>query len=94
MAKYLIEVSHDAQPLACLMAVQLLQKTGSHFLTHADFGCLDGIHKCWVTVDVDSRDEARNLLPPAYRPRATIVQLNKFSLEQIDELLKHHESEA
>ena len=29
-------------------------------------------------VDVDSKDEARNILPPGYRREATIVQLNKF----------------
>jgi hypothetical protein len=92
MPRFLIEVSHDARPLECLMAIQILQKTGSHFVTHADFGCLDGIHKSWVTVEVESKDEARNMLPPAYRSKATIVKLNKFTVEEIDELIKHHQS--
>jgi len=25
-----------------------------------------------------------------YRPQAKIVQLNKFSMEEIDEILRHH----
>jgi hypothetical protein len=29
-------------------------------------------------------------VPPAYRARARIVGLNKFSLEELDELLKDH----
>ena len=35
MAKFLIEVPHEAEEVACARAVQTLLKTGSHFLTHA-----------------------------------------------------------
>jgi hypothetical protein len=90
MAKFLIEVPHEQEERACALAVQLLLKTGSHYLTHAEWGCLDGVHKGWLIVDVDSKEEARRTLPPVYRPRATIVQLNKFTLEEIDEILRHH----
>jgi hypothetical protein len=68
-----------------------LLKTGSHFLTHADWGCLDGEHKGWVIVEVESKQEVRSILPPAYRSQAKIVELNKFTLEEIDEILRHHE---
>ena len=90
MAKFLIELPHEAEKVACARAVQILLRTGSHFITHADFGCYDGVHKAWITVEVDSKDEARAILPPAYRTQATIVGLNKFTLEEIDELLRHH----
>jgi hypothetical protein len=65
--------------------------TGSHFLTHADWGCLDGEHVGRIIVDVESKEEARAIVPPAYRSQARIVQLNKFTLEEIDEILRHHE---
>ena len=94
MARYLIEVPHEADPLECLIAIQILQKSGSHFVTHADFGCDDGIHKAWVTVDLESKDEARAILPPAYRSKATIVQLSKFVPEQIDQLIQQHQTKA
>jgi hypothetical protein len=42
-------------------------------------------------VDVDSKDEARNILPPDYRREATIVQLNKFGVKELDDLIKRHE---
>ena len=58
---------------------------------HADFGGHDGVHKAWIVVDVDSKDEARNVLPPVYRRQATIVQLNKFGLNELDDLIKLHE---
>ena len=67
--------------------------SGNRFtlLTHADFGCNDGVHKAWIVVDVDSKDEARNILPPGYRREATIVQLNKFGIKELDDLIKRHE---
>ena len=90
MARFLIEVPHEAEEVACARAVQLLLGTGSHFMTHADWGCLDGVHKGWIIVDVDSREEARNMLPPAFRADATVVKLNKFTMEELNETLKSH----
>lgn len=91
MARFLIEVPHEAEKIACARAIRILLTTGSHYLTHADFGCLDGEHKAWIIVEVESKDEARAILPPVYRTQAKIVSLNKFSVEEIDELLLHHE---
>jgi hypothetical protein len=91
MSRFLIEVPHEADKTACLRAAQTLLKTGSHFLTHADFGCLDGEHKAWIIVDVSNSEEARAILPTEYRSQSKIVQLNKFALEEIEKLLNHHE---
>jgi hypothetical protein len=44
-------------------------------------------------VDVDSKDEARNILPPVYRARASIVCLNKFTLDESNAVVAHHSSE-
>ena len=59
MAKFLIEVPHGADKTACDQAIQVFLQTGSHFLTHADWGCLDGEHKAWIIADVRSKDDAR-----------------------------------
>jgi hypothetical protein len=90
MAKFLIEVPHESGVVACARAAKVLLESGSHFLTHSDFGCRDGVHKAWIVVDMDSKDEARNILPLAYRRQATIVQLNKFALNELHDLIKHH----
>ncbi len=90
MAKYMIEVPHEGDELSCLRAVEILISTGSHYLTHADWGCKDGVHKAWTTVDVEKKEEARAIIPPAYRSQAKIVKLNKFSREEVEELLRHH----
>jgi len=92
MAKFLIEVSHEPKKVECARAVQIFLKTGSHFLSHADWGCMDGEHKAWMIVDnIESEEEARYILPPVYRPQAKIVRLNKFTIEEADEMLRHHE---
>ena len=90
MAKFLIEVPHEAEKRACLRAIQILLQTGSHYLTNAEFGCYDGEHKAWVIIEVDSKEQARGILPPVYRSQAKIVNLSKFKLEEVDERLRHH----
>ena len=91
MARFLIEVPHAAETAACARVVEIFLKSGSHFLTHADWGCMDGEHKAWIVADVNSREEARALLPPGMRSEAKIVQLNFFTMEEIDEILRKHQ---
>lgn len=90
MARFLIEVPHEAEMVACARAVKLLLTTGSHFLTNADFGCEDGEHLGWIIVEVDSKEEARAILPPAYRSQARIIKLTRFTLEELDGIIGHH----
>jgi len=87
MPRFLIEVPHADEVRACAQIVQIFLASGSHFLTHADWGCMDGEHTAWIIVEVDSKEEARCILPPAFRSQAKIVGLNKFSLEQIEKIL-------
>ena len=90
MPKYLIEVPHEGTAQACIQAVQLFLRTGSHFLTHAAWGCKDGVHKAWITIEVTDRDEAQSIIPPEYRSTATIVQLNEFTMKDIENIISHH----
>jgi hypothetical protein len=90
MARFQIELAHEAAPVACARAVEVVLKTGSHFFTHADWGCKDGEHKAWIVVEVDNKDEARAIVPPAFRSQAKVVQLNAWSVEDIEEILRHH----
>ena len=72
----------------CARAVEVFLRTGSHFLTHADWGCKDGEHKAWLVIEVDTKDEARSVVPPEFRPSAKIVQLNAFTREDIEPALR------
>ena len=90
MARFLIEVPHESNQVTCARAVEVFLKTGSHFFTHASWGCRDGEHKAWIVVDVDSRDEARAIVPPAFRSQAKVVQLNTFTIDEIDDFLRQY----
>jgi hypothetical protein len=91
MARYLIEVRHEPEVQACARVVQVFLATGSHLLTHADWGCLDGVHSAWLIVEADTKEAARYVVPPAFRGDARITGLNKFTMEEIDRILSHHE---
>ena len=90
MARFLIEVTHDPVPLACARVIQIFLTSGSHLLTHADWGCMDGDHRAWMIVDVADKNEALGIVPPALRSSARVVGLNYFSMAQLDAMLKKH----
>jgi hypothetical protein len=89
-AKFLIEVPHESNTVDCARVVDTFLKSGSHFLSRADWGCRDGEHKAWMIVDVDSKAEASRIVPPAFREQAKIVQLNTFSVDEIEDILREH----
>ena len=91
MARFLIEVPHAAEPAACARVVEIFLKSGSHFLTHTAWCCMEWEPKAWIVADVKSREEARAILPPALRSEAKIVQLNFFTMEEIEEILRQHQ---
>jgi len=88
--KFLIEVPHDSDAVECSKAVQALLTTGSHFVTHAEFGCLDGVHSAWLIVDLDNKAEALAIVPPAFRAHSRVVGLNRFELRKIELFLARH----
>jgi len=90
-ARFLIEVPHEETTVACARVVDVFLRTGSHFLSTADWGCKDGVHKAWMVVEVDSKEEARGIVPPAFRAQAKVVQLNRFTREEIQQILHDHE---
>lgn len=92
MNRFLIEIPHGADKKSCDQAIQIFLQTGSHFLTHADWGCHDGEHKAWMIVDVENKDEARLIIPPLFRSSAKITQLITFTAKDIFETEKYHQA--
>ena len=90
MEKYLIEVPHEATESACVNAVRVFLETGSHFLAHADWGCLDGEHKAWMVVDVENKNMALQIVPPAFRSKTKIIKLHTFTREEMENIEKVH----
>ena len=94
MPRFLIEVPHDAETIACARVVQIFLNTGSHYLSHADWGCRDGVHKSWFVANVESKREAIAIVPPDLRAKATIVELDTFTREEIQTILRNHGAHA
>lgn len=91
MNRYLIEVPHAEDKQSCALAIKAFLETGAHFMTNADWGCSDGEHKAWFVIELESKEEARTILPPAFRKDAKIVSLQKFTMAEIDAVLAQHE---
>ena len=85
MPKFLIE--HADEKEGCVKALRAIEQRGSHLITKADWGCLDGTHSGYFIAEMESRDAARQVIPPEFRPGAKIVQLNTFTREQIRSLV-------
>lgn len=83
MPRFLIEIPHDDDRAACVKALHALHGHGSHWVTHAEFGCADGAHVAWLIVELDDRAQARRVVPPEFRDQARIVRLKRFDPEKI-----------
>ena len=94
MAKFLIEVEHDAETVACARVVKILLESGSHFLSNAEWGCMDNDHRAWMIVEVDDKHEALAIVPPGMRSRTRVTGLNRFKLDKIVAILKQHGATA
>jgi hypothetical protein len=90
MTKYMIEIPHENTKQACSLAVMEVLKFGSHFVPHADWGCADDVHIAWITVEVDSKEEAMAILPPLFRQSATVTEVNHYDMDNLDDLVALH----
>ena len=91
MSKYLIEVPHEGTKDACMRAIKVFMDTGSHFLTHAEWGCIDGEHKAWMIVEVKDKAAAKQILPSLYKMKAKITRLEQLSRKDLTEtVMEHH----
>ena len=88
MPRFLIEITHEDEHEACVKALHALHTLGSHLVTHAEYGCEDGVHACWLIVELDDREQAELMVPPEFRADARVVQLQRYSPEQIESMLE------
>jgi hypothetical protein len=44
-----------------------------------------------MLVEAASKDEARGIVPPPFRAQARVVQLNAFTMKDVEDILRHHE---
>lgn len=90
MPRFLIEVPHSPDELACARVVKVFLSSGSHYLTHAEWGCMDGVHSAWMVVEVANKEEALHIVPAAFRHDARITRVTHFKLDKIEETIRRH----
>jgi hypothetical protein len=94
MGRFLIELPHSPDAGECANVVQVFLSSGSHLVTKAEWGCKDDVHNAWLIVDVEGRNDAVAIVPPALRPAARITALNTFTLEWANAEIDRLEREA
>ncbi len=90
MPRFLIEIPHQNSKEECLKAISIFRSTGSHFLTNAEWGCSDDIHKAWVIIEADSKENALEVVPPWYREQTQIITLEKLAFTDIEKNISQH----
>ncbi len=56
---------------------------GTDFVDRFDSGCKDGVHTAWAIVEAESESAARKMVPAFVRSKARIVNVGKFTPQQI-----------
>jgi hypothetical protein len=87
MEKYLIEIKNGGDKASCLRSIQSFLSSRSHYVTSAEWGCLDGEHKAWLIIKTSNSADAMRIVPAAYRQHAKITQLHTFKGKEFDEAL-------
>jgi replicative superfamily II helicase len=87
MEKFLIEIINGGDTASCLRSIQSFLASRTHYVTSAEWGCIEGEKKAWLIIKTSNSDDAMRIIPAAYRETARITRLHKFSGKEIDESL-------
>jgi hypothetical protein len=79
MDRYLVISPHTAKD--CSDALKQLLYVG--YITHFDWGCMDGEHTGYAIIEASNAKEASMVVPPTQRSTTRVIRLNKFSPEEI-----------
>lgn len=90
LQRFLIEVEHEPDSSGCGAVVKMFLDTGSHYLTNAEWGCADGVHKAWILVEVENREQAKAIVPPFMRRDAKVIRLSRFFTDEMGGILTSH----
>ncbi len=85
-SQYLVEVSHT--PETCLEALDETREMGREKLNQWSWGCSDDDHTGYLLLNARSKEEALQNVPPSQRHEAKVVELKKYSVEEIESFHK------
>ena len=79
--RYLLETPHTKEE--CLRELDEVLAEGKDVLNKFYWGCGTGDHTGYAIVDAENESEVKRLVPGFLRSQARIVELSKFTPEQI-----------
>ena len=82
---YLIEAPHS--PDECAQAMDEALARGPRFLAQFDWGCVEGEHTGWATVEASNESEARSMIPAVVKDKARVVRVGKATPDLINAML-------
>ena len=85
MDRYLVISPHTAED--CDRA--LVQVLAAGYITHFEWGCMDGEHTGWVILEAENAKQAMLVVPSAQRASAKVVRLKQFSVDDVEKMHKH-----
>ncbi len=86
MDRFLVISPHTAEE--CKNALMEIHAAG--YITHFDWGCMDGDHTGWVILEAANAKEALMVVPSLQRTSARAVKLVKFSPSDVANMHAPH----
>ena len=83
MPRYLVELTHKDDHIACVRSLEAIERQGSHLMTHLHWGCRTGVHVGWFIDEFANEEEALQIIPPSFREEARVVEVKQFTKNDI-----------
>ena len=81
MPRFLIESRHTGEE--CLQVLDWVLAQGSMLLSKYEFSCMEDEHSGFVIIEAPTKADAKYVVPPNIRDHARIVELQKFTADEI-----------
>lgn len=80
MDRFLVISPHTAGD--CAKALKEIYSVG--YITHFDWGCMDGDHTGWLVLEAENAKQALMVVPTMQRHNARAIKLVKFSPQDVE----------
>jgi len=86
MKRYFVESSHTGED--CLRILKDFLSAG--YLAHFEWGCKAGHHIGWAMIEAENEAEARMVVPALIRSKARVIEVTRFSKEDLEKETSTH----
>jgi len=80
MERFLVVSPHTEAD--CVKVLKEIHAIG--YITHFDWGCMDGDHTGWLVLEAENAKQALMVVPTAQRHTAKVIKLARFSPQDVE----------